>query len=143
MKFAFIAKHRAIWPVMRLCKTLDVSRSGFHAWLIRMPAKRTLDNEELTRVVRQSFITSDRTYEARRVWHNVLAEGFNFGPHRIEQLTRAHGLKARPRRRYLPPDALLHHLDQGSQGRFKRSSQHSKIGDCNDSSQTRFGYEHS
>ena len=29
MKFGFIAKHRAIWPVAWLCEALDVSRSGF------------------------------------------------------------------------------------------------------------------
>ena len=104
MKFAFIAKHRSIWPVMWLCKALDVSRSGFHAWLNRKPAKRTLENEDMIRVVRQSFIASDRTYGARRVWHDVLAEGFNCGLHRIERLMRLNALKARPRRRYLPPD---------------------------------------
>ena len=87
-----------------LCKALDVSRSGFHAWLNRKPTKRTLENEELTCIVRQSFIASDRTYGARRVWHDVLAEGFNCGLHRIERLMRANALKARPRRRYLPPD---------------------------------------
>ena len=59
MKFAFIAKHRFIWAVAWLCKALDVSRSGFHAWMNRAPAKRALENEGLTRVVRQSFIASD------------------------------------------------------------------------------------
>ncbi len=38
MKFVFIAKHRAIWPVAWLCDALGVSRSGFHAWLIVRPA---------------------------------------------------------------------------------------------------------
>ena len=104
MKFAFIAKHRSIWPVIWLCNALDVSRSGFHAWINRKPAKRTLENEVIARVVRQSFVTSDRTYGARRVWHDVLAEGFNCGLHRIERLMQANALKARPRRRYLPPD---------------------------------------
>lgn len=104
MRFAFIAKHRSIWPVIWLCKALDVSRSGFHAWMNRTPAKRTLENEVIARVVRQSFIASDRTYGARRVWHDVLAEGFNCGLHRIERLMQVNALKARPRRRYLPPD---------------------------------------
>ena len=104
MKFAFIAKHRSIWPVIWLCNALDVSRSGFHAWINRKPAKRTLENEVIAGVVRQSFVTSDRTYGARRVWHDVLAEGFNCGLHRIERLMQANALKARPRRRYLPPD---------------------------------------
>ncbi len=31
MRFAFIARHRSIWPVAWLCEALDVSRSGFHA----------------------------------------------------------------------------------------------------------------
>jgi hypothetical protein len=31
----FTAKHRGIWPVAWLCEALDVSRSGFHAWLNR------------------------------------------------------------------------------------------------------------
>ena len=34
MKFAFIAKHRGIWPVDWVCEALGVSRGGFYAWLI-------------------------------------------------------------------------------------------------------------
>ena len=60
MKFAFVAKHRAIWPVAWLCKALDVSTSGFHDWLNRRPAKRTLENEVLVGVIRTSFQDSDR-----------------------------------------------------------------------------------
>jgi putative transposase len=41
MRFAFIAKHRPIWPVAWLCEALDVSRSGFHAWLTRRPSQRS------------------------------------------------------------------------------------------------------
>ena len=104
MRFAFIAKHRNIWPVAWACKALDVSRSGFHAWVTRSPAKRTLENEVLLAAIRQSFTSSDRTYGARRVWHDLLAEGFNYGLHRIERLMRKNALRARPRRRYLPPD---------------------------------------
>ena len=35
MKFAFIAKHRGIWPAGWLCEALGVSRGGFYAWLTR------------------------------------------------------------------------------------------------------------
>jgi putative transposase len=104
MRFAFVEKHRMVWPVAWLCEALDVSRSGFHAWLNRSPSKRTLEDESLLALIRRSFLGSDRTYGARRVWHDVLAEGFNCGLHRIERLMRANAMKARPRRRYLPPD---------------------------------------
>lgn len=104
MRFAFVAKHRMVWPVAWLCEALDVSRSGFHAWLNRSPSKRTLEDESLLALIRRSFLGSDRTYGARRVWHDILAEGFNCGLHRIERLMRANAMRARPRRRYLPPD---------------------------------------
>jgi putative transposase len=54
--------------------------------------------------VRQSFIASDRTYGARRVWFDVLELGYECGLHRIERLMRAQALRARPRRRGLPQD---------------------------------------
>jgi putative transposase len=56
------------------------------------------------RKVRASFTLSDRTYGARRVWHDVLADGVDCGLHRIERLMRQQGLRARPHRRGLPRD---------------------------------------
>jgi putative transposase len=40
MKFAFIAKHRGIWPAGWLCGALGVSRGGFYAWLTRPRSRR-------------------------------------------------------------------------------------------------------
>ena len=105
MKFAFIAKHRGIWPAGWMCGALGVSRGGFYAWLTRPPSRRSRRDEELTAKVRTSFIGSDRTYGARRVWKDVLADGVSCGLHRIERLMRQQALRARPRRRRLPADS--------------------------------------
>jgi putative transposase len=104
MRFAFIARHRSIWPVAWLCDALDVSRSGFHAWLIRSPSQRSLDDEVVGAKVYASFKASGRTYGARRVWRDVLTDGDSCGLHRIERLMRSQALRARPRRRRLPKD---------------------------------------
>jgi putative transposase len=87
-----------------MCEALGVSRSGFFAWLSRGPSARTRSDEMLGRAIRESFLLSDRTYGARRVWRDMLAEGFSCGLHRIERLMRAQALRARPRRRRLPLD---------------------------------------
>ncbi len=105
MKCAFIATHRGIWPAAWLCEALGVSRGGFYAWLTRPPSHRARSDEALGAKVRASFLQSDRTYGARRVWHDMLAEGVRCGLHRIERLMRLHALRARPRRRRLPADA--------------------------------------
>lgn len=104
MRFAFIAKNRGIWPAAWMCEALGVSRSGFHAWLTRAPSQRARDDDEIGARVRASHVGSYRTYGARRVWHDLLAEGISCGLHRIERLMRQQGLRARPRRRGLPKD---------------------------------------
>jgi putative transposase len=95
MKFVFIAKHRNIWPVAWLCNAMGVSRSGFHASLDQSPSARSRSDEALGQQVKASFVGSDRTYGARRVWRDLLAEGADCGLHRIERLMRLQALRAR------------------------------------------------
>lgn len=104
MTFAFIAKHRSIWPVAWLCEALGVSRSGFHAWLNRSPSQHAQYDETLLDNIKDSFKDSDRTGCARRVWRDLLAEGLAWGLHRVERLMRDNALRARPRRRGFPKD---------------------------------------
>lgn len=94
MKFAFIAKHRNIWPVAWLCEALGVSRTGFHAWVLRRPSRRSVSDHLIKAKVRDSFLASDRTYGARRVWRDLLAEGISCGLHEIERLMRLQALRA-------------------------------------------------
>lgn len=104
MRFAFIAKHRHIWPITWLCEVLNVSRSGYHAWLTRPISTRESHDAKLVAAIETSFKASDRTYGARRVWRDVLEDGLACGLHRIERLMRINALRARPRRRGKPKD---------------------------------------
>ncbi|MBB4373477.1 transposase InsO family protein [Bradyrhizobium sp. cir1] len=96
MKFVFGGK------AMRYA---GVSRWGFHAWLNRSPSARSRSDEELGGKVKASFMASDRTYCARRVWRDLLADGADCGLHQIERRMRLQGLRARTRRRRLPKDS--------------------------------------
>ncbi len=104
MKFGFVAKHRGSWPVEWMCGALGVSRGGFYAWLTRPRSARRLSDEDLSAKVRASFVASDRTYGARRVWRDLVGDGLSCGLHRIERLMKLQALRARPRRRRLPRD---------------------------------------
>ena len=104
MKFSFIAKHRGIWPADWMCGALGVSRGGFYAWLTRPRSKRSRDDEELGAKVRMSFLGSDRTYGARRIWRDLAAKACRADCTGSSVLMRLQALKARPRRRRLPPD---------------------------------------
>ena len=104
MRFAFIARHRHIWPVSWLCEVLEVSRSGFHAWISRPTSIREMHDAKLVTAIETSFRASDRTYGARRIWRNVLEDGLACGLHRIERLRRQNAMRARPKRRGTPKD---------------------------------------
>ena len=62
-----------------MCEALGVSRGDFYAWLTRHRSRRSLSDEVLGAQVHQRFVRSDRTYGARRVWHDHDQLGL-FGP---------------------------------------------------------------
>ena len=109
MIYGFMVKHRGIWPVRWMCEMLDVSPIGFYEWLGRAPGKRASLDLQLLPQVRASFVGSDETYGARRVWQNLLAWGFGCGLHRVERLMRTAGLKGRKARRRKPYDVGTRH----------------------------------
>ena len=104
MKFGFIAKHRGIWPAGWLCEALGVSRGGFYAWLTRPCSRRSRSDEELGAKVRCKL-----PRQRSNLWRQAgvarhTGGRVSCGLHRIERLMRLQALKARPRRRRLPPD---------------------------------------
>lgn len=104
MTFAFVAKHRHIWPINWMCNVLGVSRCGFHAWLKWPISSRASYDAKLVVQIDKSFKASERTYGARRVRRDGLENGLACGLHRIERLMRQNAIRARPKRRGKPKE---------------------------------------
>ncbi len=105
MRYGFIAKHRAQWPVRVMCRVLQVSASGFYEWDGRAPSQRSVDNDKLTGLIRQSFSASDGTYGSRRVWCDLREWGHCVSLNRVARLMAVAGLVARRKRRRRPGDS--------------------------------------
>lgn len=52
----------------------------------RAPSKRSQKNVRLTRLVRESFELSDKTYGSPRIWHDLHAAGESCGMNRVARL---------------------------------------------------------
>jgi putative transposase len=100
VRFAFIATEKAHFPVALLCRTLEVSRSGFYAWKHRPQAARTLRDQSLGLEIAAIFAESHRRYGSPRVHAQLRAAGHRTGRKRVARLMRAAGLRARERRRF-------------------------------------------
>ena len=100
MKFQFIEDHRDEFPVVRMCKVLDVSPSGYYAWRGRPPSAREMANRELTQRIKEAFEESGETYGSPRI-HQVMRKlGLMCSRNRVARLMRAEGLRAKQSRRF-------------------------------------------
>ena len=105
MKYAFIVRHRDVWPTRVMCRVMSVSASGFYEWFGRAPSKPSQTGACLIRSICESFDLSDCTYGSPREWHELRAVGEQCGVNRVARLMKASNLQARRKRRRLPGDS--------------------------------------
>ena len=84
-----------------LCRCLEVSRSGFYAWVGRPESRRTVEDRRLGLYVKAAYQESRRTYGRPRIWKQLRAEGIAIGKHRVARLMRELELKGRQRTVYV------------------------------------------
>jgi len=91
--FKFIAAKKAEHSIKIMCRVLEVSRSGFHAWAAREPSMRAREDERLTDRIAVIHAANRKVYGAPRVHAELrLADGVFVGRKRVERLMRQAGL---------------------------------------------------
>ena len=53
MKYQFIEQHKQEFPVVAMCRVLDVSERGFYAWRKRPACQRSREDAQLTQEIQQ------------------------------------------------------------------------------------------
>ncbi len=87
------------YRVTTMCRVLDVSPSGYYAWLGRLPSARSLRDLKLTAQIDSIHERSRGTYGVPRVHAELRADGVHLGRKRVARLMRAAGLQGISRRR--------------------------------------------
>ncbi len=81
---------------------LEVSRSGFYAWLKRPESHREIDKRRLTGLIRGVFKESRKTYGSARIHSLLIRRGIECGLNRVARLMRRAGLRPIPKKRFRP-----------------------------------------
>jgi transposase InsO family protein len=100
VKFAFIDAEKAFFPISKLCSVLQVSRSGFYAWLDRPTSARRREDQRLKILLREAHTRSRRTYGSPRLHVALSKQGVRVGRNRVIRLMNEEQLVGRARRRY-------------------------------------------
>ena len=91
--FRFIAAEKASHSIQLMCRVLEVSRSGYHAWVRRGQGPRAVEDARLTERIRELHSLRRGVYGSPRIWSDlVLDDGERIGRKRVERLMRQAGL---------------------------------------------------
>jgi putative transposase len=86
-------------PVSLMCELLEVSESGYWAWMKRAPSDRELSDAWLTERIRRIHAASGGRYGSPRVHAMLAREGIRVGEKRVARLMRAAGFQGAFKRR--------------------------------------------
>jgi len=100
MKYRFIENHRSAFRVERMCHVLEVSRSGYYGWRKRGVSKRERSNQKLLIKIKNSYITSHKTYGSPRITADLRANKETCGHNRVARVMRVNGIAAKTKRKF-------------------------------------------
>jgi putative transposase len=84
-----------------MCRVLQVTRSGFYAWLHKPLSDRAIEDRRLLGLIRASYAASGGVYGSPRVFLDLREAGEQCGRHRVARIMR--GQKIRALRGYKAP----------------------------------------
>ena len=94
-----IQRCRGEYPVRLMCRCLEVSPSGFYAWLARPMSQRAAENQRLRRRIRTLHGEHHGVLGAPRMHEELFYEGERLSLNRVARLMAAEGLQGIPQRR--------------------------------------------
>jgi putative transposase len=101
VKYAWIERHRSLYPLSLMCTLLTVSVNGFRAWLRGGSGNHERAREaQLVVMMRAIHAEVKCAYGSPRMYDELRARGFRVGKTRVERLMREHGIRARHKRRF-------------------------------------------
>jgi putative transposase len=93
--------HQAAHSITTMCRVLDVSASGYYAWLARRPSHRATQDAALLEKIRDFHQASRGTYGTPRIHRDLRAAGVRVGRKRVARLLKQAGLRGVSRRKWV------------------------------------------
>ena len=97
----FIEGNRLEFTLQRMCRALEVSRSGYYAYQKRLKSRRWMEKEKLLIEIRRVFVDNDSNYGSPRVWNELNnVQGVRCSENRVARIMREAGIVAVGKRKF-------------------------------------------
>jgi putative transposase len=97
--FGFVKAHRAQYPIATQCRVLDVSVSGYYAWISRDLCEHAQADVAIGDAIEVLYEQSRCTYGAPRIHAELHATGYDIALKRVARLMRERNIAGASRRR--------------------------------------------
>lgn len=101
MRYHFIENNETEFPVVRMCKVLQVSKSGYYKWLVRTPSERTLFNQNLVLEIKKVHEQSKKRYGSPRITKELEMKGIKASKVLVAKLMRENQIRSIIRKKYV------------------------------------------
>ena len=110
MRYGRIDELRQAYPIAAMCRVLDVSESGYHAWRNRPPSMRAQANARLEIEIKAAHERTRQTYGPERLQSDLADNGVQVGICRIKRIRKKLGLRCRQKRKFKATTDSKHRL---------------------------------
>jgi putative transposase len=100
MKYQFIENHRSAFAVEKMCRSLQISKSGYYAWKTRPKSNRDQANEKLDHHIRTIYQQSKGTYGSPRITEALNNQNIDCSENRVARRMRKNNIKAKTKKRF-------------------------------------------
>jgi putative transposase len=101
MKYAWIQKHKRLFPIAVMCKVLKVSTSGYYDSIKRQPSAQHIRRKTISQAIAKSYFESNRIYGYRKVYEDLQAEQIQCCKETVRCIMRDIGLFSRIKRKFV------------------------------------------
>jgi len=100
MKYEFIHSYRSTFRVQKMCRILQVSRSGYYGWIDRPESKRSLENRVLLRAIKDIHEDSKEIYGSPRITEELPGKNIKASRSRVARMMAKNGIRSKVKRKF-------------------------------------------
>ena len=97
-----------------LCEVMQVSKSGYYAWLKRPESKRSKENKQLVERIKDLYEQSRQTYGSPRIYVELKSMAISCSENRIARLMRLNGIAVEKKKKFMKTTDSKHNLPVAS-----------------------------
>ena len=101
---------RPVYPLPLICRVLEVSRSGYYAWLKRPPSKQKKEEGRLEVEIKAAHKRTRKTCGPERLQKDLAAHGVKVGICRIRRIRKKLGIRCKQIKKFKATTDSRHSL---------------------------------